>query len=106
MSNEINLTESNFDSEVLQSDKPVIIDFWAEWCGPCKAFFPVLDEFEAENPDIKVCKVNVDEAPVLGQKYNVMSIPTIVFIKDGQAVHTSVGSMSKKDLEEQANVLK
>ncbi len=106
MSNEINLTESNFDSEVLQSDKPVIIDFWAEWCAPCKAFLPTLDEFATENPDIKVCKVNVDDAPSIGQKYNVMSIPTLVFIKDGQALHTSVGSMSKKDLEEQANVLK
>ena len=106
MSNEINLTESNFDSEVLQSDKPVIIDFWAEWCGPCKAFLPTVEEFANENPDIKVCKVNVDDAPSLGQKYNVMSIPTLVFVKGGQALHTSVGSMSKKDLEEQANVLK
>ncbi len=106
MSNEINLTESNFDSEVMQSDKPVIIDFWAEWCGPCIGFLPTLEEFANENPDIKVCKVNVDDAPSLGQKYNVMSIPTLVFIKGGQALHTSVGSMSKKDLEEQANVLK
>jgi len=67
---------------------------------------PTLEEFANENPDIKVCKANVDDVPGIGQKYNVMSIPTLVFIKDGLALHTSVGSMSKKDLDEQANVLK
>jgi len=103
MSIELEVTEANFDSEVVQSDKPVIIDFWAEWCGPCKAFLPVLDQFAQAHPDVKVCKVNVDIAPSLGQRFSVMSIPTLVFFKDGQPVQTSVGSKKLQELEEIAS---
>ncbi len=98
MSNEIAVTNENFEQEVLKSTKPVIIDFWAEWCGPCRAFAPTLAKFADGQPAIKVCKVDVDQTPEIGQRFNVMSIPTIVFIKDGIAVDTAVGSMSLPDL--------
>jgi len=102
MSNEINITETNFEDEVINSDKPVIIDFWATWCGPCMAFGPTLEKYAEQHPEYKVCKLNVDEAPGIAQKFNVMSIPTIIFFKDGQAVETAVGSMSLDMLAEHA----
>ncbi|MCK5852452.1 thioredoxin [bacterium] len=102
MSNEINITEENFNDEVVQSDKPVIIDFWATWCGPCLAFGPVLEQYAEQHPEIKVCKLNVDDAPGIAQQFNVMSIPTIIFFNKGQAVETAVGSMSLSTLEERA----
>jgi len=102
MSNEIALTSANYEKEVTKADKPVIIDFWATWCGPCKAFAPTLAKFAAEHPEIKVCKVDVDQAPDLGQKFNIMSIPTVVFIKAGVAVDTAVGSMSLAELTKRA----
>lgn len=91
----IQLTVENFDAEVMQSDKPVLIDFWAAWCGPCKMLMPVIDQLSQELTDVKVCKVNVDEQPALAARYNVMSIPTLVVMKDGQNVGTSVGVQSK-----------
>jgi len=100
MSNEINITDENFKNEVLKSDKPVIIDFWAPWCGPCMAFGPTLEKFAEQHPQFKVCKLNVDDAPGIAQKFNVMSIPTIIFLKDGQALETAVGSMSIDTLAE------
>ena len=103
MSNEINLTESNFDSEITQSDMPAIVDFWATWCGPCVAFSPVLEKYAEMHPDVKVCKVNVDDAPAIAQKFNVMSIPTVIFFKNGQAVETAVGSMPLDQLTERAS---
>jgi thioredoxin 1 len=102
MSNEINITEENFENEVLNSDKPVIIDFWAPWCGPCMAFGPTLEKYAEQHPEYKVCKLNVDDAPGIAQKFNVMSIPTIIFVKNGSAVETAVGSMSLDMLAEHA----
>ncbi len=102
MSNETAITNENFAQEVLQSDQPVIIDFWAEWCGPCRAFAPILAKYAAAQPAVKVSKVDVDKAPEIGQRFNIMSIPTIVFIKNGIAVDTAVGSMSLPDLTKRA----
>lgn len=91
----LHVTMENFDAEVLQSDKLVLIDFWASWCGPCKMLLPVIEELADELTDVKVCKVNVDEQSALAARFNVMSIPTLVVMKDGQAVNTSVGVQSK-----------
>ena len=87
----INLNENNFEEEVLKSEKPVLIDFWASWCGPCKMMSPVIDSIEEEMGDsVKVCKVNIDEQQNLAVRYNVMSIPTFVVLKDGKEVSRSV----------------
>ena len=80
----INLNEANFETEVLKSDKPVLVDFFAVWCGPCKMISPIIDEIAEERQDIKVCKVNVDEAPALAERFSVSSIPTIAVFKNGK----------------------
>ena len=90
------ITQDNFQQEVLNSDKPVLLDFWASWCGPCRMVGPIIDEIAGEHPEIKVGKINVDEQPELAQAFKVMSIPMLVVMKGGKAVASSVGVKSKQ----------
>ena len=95
----IELTEANFEQEVTKSDKPVIVDFWAEWCGPCKMISPLLDEIAKEKADaVKVAKVNVDHNQSLSNKFNIRAIPSLLFFKNGQLRDQVTGMTSKKDL--------
>lgn len=96
----INITKNNFAEEVLNSDKPVLLDFWASWCGPCRMVSPIIDEIAGERADIKVGKINVDEQPELAAEFKVMSIPTLVVIKDGKIVNQSVGAKPKSQILE------
>jgi thioredoxin 1 len=91
----ININENNFQSEVMNSEKPVLLDFWAPWCGPCRMVSPIVDEIAGERSDIKVGKVNVDEQPALAGQFGVVSIPTLVVIKDGKVVRQAVGAQPK-----------
>ena len=102
----IKLDESNFDRELKQDDKPVIVDFWAEWCGPCKMISPLLDEIAREKAgSVKVAKVNVDENQSLSLKYNIRAIPALLFFKNGQLRDQVTGVASKKDLLNRVNAL-
>lgn len=95
------VNDNEFESEVLQSDSPVLVDFWAEWCGPCKALSPLIDEIAGEmDGKIKVVKVNIEEAPEAPTKYGVRGVPTLMLFKDGQVVDTRVGGMPKAQLTE------
>ena len=94
----LEITVDNFEQEVLKSDKPVLIDFWATWCGPCRMMGPVVDAFAAEHPEIKVGKVNVDEQMPLAAAFGIENIPTLVAIKDGKNVGVLVGVRTKEDL--------
>lgn len=95
---EIKLTSANYDEVVKGSDKPVLIDFWATWCGPCRMIAPIIEEIAKERNDIKVCKVNVDEEPELSAQFKIYAIPTIVVIKDGAIKARSEGYKSKEEL--------
>ena len=96
----INLTSESFKNEVLLCDKTVLVDFYANWCGPCRAMSTVVDEIAEEHPEIKVCKINVDEQPQLAARFSVESIPTMLVFKKGRAVGSSVGSVPKRALLE------
>ena len=94
----LSVSKNNFQEEVLESDKAVLLDFWASWCGPCKSLSPVIDEISAEHPEIKVCKVNIDEEQELASQFDIMSVPTLLVIKDGKVVNQSVGLKPKNQI--------
>ncbi len=94
----ITVTAENFESEVIQSEKPVIVDFWADWCGPCKRLSPAVEELSEQTQEVKLCKVNVDEQPELASRFQIMSIPTLISFKDGKQHKTSVGLIAKNKI--------
>lgn len=100
----LHLTKDNFEKEVLQATEPVLVDFWATWCGPCQMVGPIIEEVASEVTNAKVCKVDVDEQPELARQYRVMSIPTLMVFKDGQAVKREVGAKSKNEILDMLNV--
>jgi len=105
MGNLVNVNKDSFEAEVIKSDKPVIVDFWAEWCGPCKALAPILDEISNEVTNAKVVKVNVDESGDLAQQYGIRGIPTLIFFKDGEVKSTLVGNQPKAEILKNINDL-
>lgn len=95
----VHVTTDNFEQEVLKAEQTVMVDFWAAWCGPCKMLSPIVDQIAEEHPEIKVCKVNIDEEPSLAIDYKVMSIPTLLVFKNGEKVNMSIGVQAKDDIE-------
>lgn len=102
----INLTKDSYHNEVMETEKVVVIDFWATWCGPCKMMAPVVEEVAKDYPDVKVCKVNVDEEPELSNAFKIVSIPTIVVIKNGEIIDSVVGYKPKEDIEKIIKLVK
>lgn len=94
----MHINKDNFHKEVLNSDKPVLLDFFASWCGPCRMVAPILDEIAEEREDIKVCKVDIDEQPELASRYRVMSVPTLMVLKNGQIMEQSIGAKPKHQI--------
>jgi thioredoxin 1 len=99
MANLSDVTDSNFQAEVIESETPVLVDFWAPWCGPCRVVAPVLEEIANERPDLRVVKLNVDENQQTAASFDVLSIPTLILFRDGQAVKKVIGAYPKKRLE-------
>ena len=91
----VNVNQENFHSEVLESDKKVLLDFWASWCGPCRMVAPILDAISEEREDIKVCKINIDENPELANRFAIMTIPTLMVLQDGQVINKASGARPK-----------
>ncbi len=98
MSKVVEVTETTFEEEVLKSETPVLVDFWAPWCGPCRMMGPIIDEISEEGFELKVCKVNVDENPDLARKYDVESIPTLIYFVNGNLRTTMIGLRTKQDI--------
>ena len=94
----IKINKNNFNEEVLRSDKPVLLDFWASWCGPCRMVGPILDEIAEEREDIKVCKINIDEEPELASEFQIMSIPSLMVMENGKVISSSVGAKPKAQI--------
>ncbi len=96
----ITVNKENFQKEIMESDRTVLVDFWASWCGPCRMVSPIVDEIADEHPEIKVCKINVDEEAELASQFGVMSIPSLFVIKDGKVTNQSVGALPKNQILE------
>ena len=96
----LSITKNNFQEEVINSEKPVLLDFWASWCGPCRMVSPIVDEIAQERPDVKVCKVNVEEQRELAAAFKVMSIPTLVVMKGGKIINRALGARPKEQIRE------
>ena len=92
------ITKDNFENEIVKADKPVLVDFWASWCGPCRMLSPTIDEIAEEHPEIKVCKINIDEEAELAIRHGVMSVPTLMLFKNGEIAQTAVGVRPKDEI--------